>query len=47
MSPDEHIDSSGNLIDNSPYVWICHLYSGSGVAAQATACNMRIFTTIS
>ena len=39
MGPDVHIDSLGNLIDknNSLYVWISHLYSGPGVAPQATA----------
>ena len=44
MGPDVHIDSLGNLIDknNSPYVWIGHLYSGPGVAPQATACNINL-----
>ena len=44
MGPNVHIDSLGNLIDknNSPYVWIGHLYSGPGVAPQATACNINL-----
>ena len=44
FGPNCHISSNGILVnpDESPYVWISHLYSGPGVAPHHSACNIEL-----
>ena len=44
LGPDCHISSNGELLtqDESPYVWISHLYSGPGVAPHDSACKISL-----
>ena len=44
LGPDCHISNNGTLLtgDESPYVWISHLYSGPGVAPRDSACKISL-----
>jgi len=44
LGPNCHISSNGTILsdDESPYVWISHLYSGPGVAPNDSKCNVPL-----
>lgn len=44
LGPDVHISSDGDYInaDDSEYIWISDLYTGPGVADNASVCNINL-----
>lgn len=49
LGADVHITSDGHYIDaeEREYIWISDLYTGPGVADEASACKYNYLSTIS